>query len=226
MVLYGPTGIGKTTLLLELEERFRAARIRCVRAPLTHGLDNITGALELAFPKEIGRTDAGGAGRWWPASQLQGGVLLLDHLTQVSDDMVGFLRWLRGGIMGVMTAVDVDMRSADGQRLRPGRLGTLSIRMPGTSGEVLHKLLHQQVAGRGLPELDADTQRRLVRAAEGRPGWILKCAQLQSDDRYRKGSQLLVSELCAATEQALRQQIPAGLPRAERQQTSNSVLRE
>ena len=203
MVLHGPHGIGKTTLLLELETRLRAAGVTCVRVPQTHSLGDITRELQQAYPAEGTAGDDGG-GREWKAAELQGGVLLLDHLTHLTNSMVRFLHWVRGGTMGVLSAVDVEVEE-ERRRLRPHRLGALSVRMPGLSADLLHDLLRQRAVELHLPALDTESARRLVRAAEGRPGWILKCLELQAETRYWQGEQLFASLLCTDTEAALHQ---------------------
>jgi hypothetical protein len=180
MVLYGPHGIGKTTLLLDLQARMRNAGVRCARAPHTQSLDDITHALEEAYPTadDARRT----VSRQSPVD-LKGGVLLLDHVKEVTNAMVGFLRRLRGASIGVLTAVDVEVES-ERRRLRPWRLGKLSVRMPPASADLLHDLLQARSAERGLPKLEPEVERRLIRAAEGRPGWIVECVRLQSDARF------------------------------------------
>lgn len=137
MVLYGPHGIGKTTVLMDLAARMKAAGIVCARAPETRGLEDIDRALAVAHPpKESSGLSYNPRGRRvWKAEELKASVLLLDHLTHVTKGMVRFMHWLRNGMMGVLTAVDVEVQEED-WRLRPWRLGTLSIRMPNASGEL------------------------------------------------------------------------------------------
>jgi MoxR-like ATPase len=205
-VLYGPHGIGKTTLFADLESRLRSAGIPCARSPETHCLDDITHALEQAYPQvdteDVTRRTA--RSRLWQAADLTRGVLLLDHLTDVSNAMVSFLRRLHGGIVGVLTAVDVEVER-ERRKLRPWRLGALSIRMPGAATTLLRDLLHGRCADLQVPALDPEVERRLIRAAEGRPGWILQCAQLLPDSRYWQGQQLFVSVVSTDTEILLRQ---------------------
>ncbi|HTY50864.1 MAG TPA: AAA family ATPase [Steroidobacteraceae bacterium] len=210
MVVYGPKGIGKTRLLLDLEARLHAAGISCARSPQTQCLDDVTRALEAAFPaidtQDVARRTA--RERLWNAADLQGGVLLLDHLTAVTNAMVGFLRRLRGGVMGVISAVDVEVER-ERRRLRPWRLGALSVRMPPAPPELIRALLQERMAALKLPCVDRDAERRLILAARGRPGWILQCADLLADGRYWHGAQLFVSVVSTDTEIALRRGLPA-----------------
>jgi hypothetical protein len=121
------------------------------------------------------------------------------------------MRWLRGGVMGVITAVDMEVEREE-RRLRPWRLGALSIRMPGASADLLRDLLRERSTQLQLPTLDADVERRLIREAQGRPGWILQCVRLQTQAHYWQGTQLFASALCGDTEAALQQESLERLP--------------
>ena len=206
LVLFGPRGIGKSTLLVELEGRLRDGGTPCARAPATRCLDDITRALEQAYPTvathAIARRTA--RARLWNAADLRRGVLLLDHLTQVSDAMVSFLRRLHGGVLGVLSAVDVEVER-ERRQMQPWRLGATRIRMPRTSNTVLRELLRARCAELGSPVPAPETERRLLRAARGRPGWVIACAQGLADARYWRGRQLFVALLCTDTEITLRQ---------------------
>jgi hypothetical protein len=221
MVLYGPHGIGKTTLLRDLETRVRNAGVACGYSPQTRHLDDIQRALEQAYPG-LAFEEAAQLSTRSPSSgapDAKPGVLLLDHLTDVSSPMVGLLRRLRSGLMGVLTSVDGEVER-ERPRLRPWRLGALSVRMPRASVMLLRDLLRQGSADLQLPELDPDTERRLIRAAEGRPGWILQCVQLQTQGRYWQGRQLFATLLCNDTETAVQQSVLSRLPPRE----GNSTL--
>jgi hypothetical protein len=205
-MLFGPRGIGKTTLLSDLEVRLRSKGVPCARTSATSCLDDITRALEEAYPEvdtlAIARRSA--RGRLWRAADLQRGVLLLDHLTGVSNAMVGFLRRLRGGVIGVLTIVDVDVER-ERQRMKPWRLGALSVRMTPMPAARLHDLFQDRCDELDLPRLDPEIERKIVHAARGRPGWILRCAELAAHPQYWQGGQLFVTLLCTDTELALRQ---------------------
>jgi hypothetical protein len=209
MVLYGARGSGKSTLLADLEKRLIGAGVPCARAEATHSLDDITHALERAFPA-ANSADAPlrtAQPRTWKAADLQGGVLLLDHLTDVSNLMVNFLRRLRGGIVGVLTAVDTEVER-ERMSFKPWRLGALSMRMPPVSPVRLHELLKARCASLNVPLPGLHAEEQLVRAANGRPGWIVTCVELQAQGHYRQGQQLFVSELSFDTENALQRLLP------------------
>lgn len=206
LVLYGPRGSGKSTLIADVEARLIRGGVPCARSKATRCLNDITRALEDAYPavdtSEVTRRTA--RARLWSAADLRGGVLLLDHLTDVSNAMVGFLRRLHGGVVGALAAIDVEVER-ERQRMKPWRIGALSVRMPRTPAPQLRQLLLTRCADFGLAPPGRDVERRLLRAARGRPGWILQCAQLETQTRYWRDDRLSVALLCTDTEIALRQ---------------------
>ncbi|HTW38907.1 MAG TPA: ATP-binding protein [Steroidobacteraceae bacterium] len=206
LALYGPRGSGKSTVLAELEGRLLRAGVPCGRAPATICLDDITRALARAYPavdtEEVARRTA--RHRLWSAADQRSGVLLLDHLQDISNAMVSFLRRrLHGGVLGVLSAVDVDdEREREG--MKPWRFGALSVRMPVTSRLRLRKLLDSRRRELHLPSLELRDECRLLAAARGRPGWIVKCTELERDGRYWRNDRLLVGVLCTDTQAAVR----------------------
>ncbi len=205
LALYGPRGSGKSAVLGELESRFRLARVPCGRAASTTCLDDITRALGQAYPAvdtaRIARRAA--RSRLWNAADGRFGVLLLDQLEDISNAMVSFLRRLRGGVMGVLSAVDVD-DEWERESMRPWRFGALSVRMPATSRPRLRRLLRSRRGTLHLPTLEPEEEHRLLAGARGRPGWIIQCTELERDGRYWRNERLLVGVLCTDTEAAVR----------------------
>jgi hypothetical protein len=203
VVLYGPFGSGKSALLTDLETRLVSGGVPCARVAFTRSLDDITQALDRAYPfANILEAPSGADRRLRNAADLTGGVLLLDHLVDVSNAMVKFLRRLRGGILGVLTAVDTEI-DRERRRMRPWRLGALAVRMPPVSAALLRELLRAQCTEHHLPLPTPDVEWQLAREARGRPGWVLKCVELQLRGSYQQGEQLFVSALSADTEIAL-----------------------
>jgi predicted ATPase len=212
LVLYGPRGSGKSVLLAGLRERFAHTRIPCGLSAVTAHLDDVTRALARAYPdvdtavatRRIARA------RLRMAADRNGGVLLLDHVTHVNTAMIGFLRRLRGGIVGVLLAVDVENKR-DRERLRHRHLGTSTLPMPPASPRRLRKLFRDCCAQDGATRLHPNESRNIIRAARGRPGWIVQCARLMRQARYWRNETLLVSVLCLDTEIMLRQEPPGPL---------------
>jgi predicted AAA+ superfamily ATPase len=108
IVLWGPRGSGKTTLLQTVEREF--CDVHHALSIATSHLDDITRTLERAYaevPTQGVKRRAARSRLWW-AADADPGCLLLDHVTQVPAAMKGWLRRLRGGVVGVVLAVDVD----------------------------------------------------------------------------------------------------------------------
>jgi predicted ATPase len=206
LVLYGPRGSGKSTLLEHLHARLGQRGVPCALAPATAHLDDITRTLERAYPgvdtTTLARRRA--RSRLRQAADRHEGVLLLDHVTAVSTAMIGFLRRLRGGIAGVVLAIDIETER-ERRRLRQRQLGTSDVAMPPMTTRRLRGLLRVRIADLDIPHLAPEQERRLLHAARGRPGWIVRCAQLLAHHRYWRRGTLYVSVLCTDTEIALRQ---------------------
>jgi hypothetical protein len=206
LTLLGPRGCGKSTLLAKLHCQFLVAGIPCAYSAVTTSLDDITRALERAYPgvdaARIARRAA--RARLWLAADQCSGILLLDHFSSVSNAMVFFLKRLHGRIAGVLTAVDIDDERERSRMRRPSRYGAMSVRMPLTPTRQLRRLLYALTGGLGLSPFASDVEQRLLESARGRPGWIVKCAELACEPRYWCEHGLLASALCIDTEAAVR----------------------
>lgn len=205
LTLFGPRGCGKSTVLAQLRLRLQRSGIPSACSPLTASLDDITRAMERAYPGvdtlAVARRTA--RVRLWHAADGRPGVLLLDHFRCSGSAMVSFLRHLHGKVAGVLTVVDVDTEKEHGG-MRPWRYGALSVRMPLATARQLRGLLAERWSALRLPALDEDVVRALVDAARGRPGWIGTCVELACEPRYWCMHGPLVSVLCVDTEAAVR----------------------
>jgi len=226
LVLYGPRGSGKSTLLASLYSRIVRNGIPCALSTATAHLDDITRAFARAYPDvnttTLPRRKA--RARLKIAADRNEGVLLLDHVTGISTAMIGFLRRLRGGIAGVLLAVDVE-KERDGQRLRHRHLGTLALPMPPAPTGRLRRLFRQCRAKHRLPRLPPNQERQIIRSARGRPGWIMQCARLIPEERYWRGKLLQASLLCVDTEITLRQGHLKLLPPKEGGNVNQRIVR-
>lgn len=213
LTLHGPRGSGKSTVLIELHARLRRRAVACAYSPCATALDDITRALERAYPGvstlDVGRRTA--RVRLWYAADRRAGVLLLDHFRCNGSATVSFLRRLHGKIAGVLTAVDVDS-DKERIRLQPWRYGATSVRMPLAGTRHLRRLLDERWTALGLKPLDGHVAHTLVAAARGRPGWIMKCTQLACEPRYWCARGPLVTVLCVDAEVATRYEAPAVAP--------------
>jgi AAA domain (dynein-related subfamily) len=204
VVLYGPRGMGKSVLTQQLYARFRRDRVPCALCNSTSSLDDITRTMEAAFPhvdtRSVSRKTA--RARLWDAADHRGCVLLLDHISDVGTAMVGFGRRLRGGIAGVLFVVDVDV-DREKQWMRHKRLA-LSVRMPPMPARQLRALLRSGSDECGLA-IDGETERQILKAAQGRPGWIVQATRLMGQARYWHEGHLYPTLLCTDTEITVRQ---------------------
>ncbi len=206
LVLYGPRGSGKSTLLAKLHARLARAGIPCALSSATSCLDDITRTFARAYPDvdTVTITRRKARARLVTAADRRAGVLLLDQVSAVNTAMIGFLRRLRGGVAGILLAVDVE-KKYDRQRLRHRHLGTLSLPMPLASPRRLRRLFRDRCTDGKVPSLSPIHEHQIIRAAHGRPGWIAQCARLIAHGRYWHDKILHVSVLCVDTEIALRQ---------------------
>jgi energy-coupling factor transporter ATP-binding protein EcfA2 len=204
LILYGPRGSGKSTLVSQLHARLARANTPCGVAQYTACLDDITGAMEAAYPEVntqgVARRTA--RARLCSAEEKRGCVLLLDHLTKVSTAMVGFCRRLRGGVAGILFVVDVDVER-ERQRMRAKRLA-ISVRMPPVSIQQLRALLRSRCAEHRL-SVGQKMEGQILRAARGRPGWIMQCTTLMPQACYWTEGQLHPTLLCTDAEITIRQ---------------------
>jgi predicted ATPase len=209
LILFGPRGVGKSTLLTVLQEENRALGAPCGLSRATSGLADVVGALAQAYPtvdiEGLGRRAA--KARLRSAADRMSGVLLLDHATTVTTAMLGYLRRLRGGIAGALLVADVDTEH-ERKRLRAWHIGALSVRMPLTSDRQLHQMLISALHGGDLPELEPRFAQQIAHTARGRIGWLMECIERMYEKEYWRDGRLHLAALCTDTEIALRQSHP------------------
>lgn len=95
----------------------------------------------------------------------RGGVLLLDHVTDVSNAMLGYLRRLRGGVAAALLVIDVDAER-ERQRFQKHRLGMFWVSMPSAPSRRLRRLFRVLLRGDGVPRLPPDQERQIIRLKE------------------------------------------------------------
>jgi hypothetical protein len=206
LFLYGPRGSGKSTLLASMRDDYCSRLIPCAIAPQISGLRDIVTALSQAYPEvdleDLNRRAVGVRLRL--AADRISGVLLLDHTREITTAMIGYLRRLRGGVVGALMVVDIDS-DFERERLRDWRRHALCLRMPLMSNGQLRRLLVSQWGTCGLPAIDQRITRHLIHAARGRVGWLTDCVRRLQMPDYWSGSRLRVGGLCIDTEIAIRE---------------------
>lgn len=209
LILYGPRGAGKSTLLGEMAELFKLMQIPCGLAVRTSSLSDVVSALANAYPGAAvaGLSKRGARSCLRSIADTAPGVLLLDHVTMVNTTMLGYLRRLRGGIVGTLLVVDIDSER-EREQLRGWQVGALSNRMPLMSNHHLRQLLAAASGAGETPQMDAPMSRHIVRCARGRVGFVAECARRLCLQDYWQAGRLRVEALCMDTEIALRQSRP------------------
>jgi hypothetical protein len=124
-------------------------------------------------------------------------------VTKVPAAMKGWLRRLRGGVVGVVLAVDVNS-PRERQWLRGMKIGCTSLRMPPVDSRYLASLLNHLWTAAEFAPLVPSMRRTLVRNARGRPGWVVQCTTLAANRRYWRTGQLQANALSTDTGMTLR----------------------
>jgi len=185
---------------------YRARLIPCAIAAQTSGLSDIVTALSQAYPE----VDIDGLSRRAASLRLRltadrlSGVLLLDHTRELTTAMIGFLRRLRGGIVGALLAVDIDS-DFERERLLGWRRHALCVRMPLIASRGLRRHLLCECARRDMPAIESKVARHIIHAARGRVGWLHECVRRLQMPDYWEGGQLHIGGLCTDTEIAVRE---------------------
>ena len=123
------------------------------------------------------------------------GVVLLDHLRTATPAMKRFLTSLWGTGLGLIIAGDIE-HARDRERIRGFRLTYRELVVPALGWRHSAQLLDRALAARRLPHpIAAPDRTKLLRVAQGRPGWILGIADRLSAQRYWRGGRICVEVL-------------------------------
>jgi hypothetical protein len=190
ILLYGPVGAGKSTVLRWLDARAEARGVPRGLAPVTETLGDLTAALARAYPDvDVDFVPMRQArARLRNAVEQRPGILLLDHLGRTGGAFKGALRVLRGLRAGVLLAADVD-QPRDHERVRRLHLVQYELELPPLHGSTMRALVRSMLAATDLPYPLADEDiSALVTATAGLPGraaWIVET--LHDSKAWRHG---------------------------------------
>lgn len=189
-----------------MRNHFVLRSVPCAIAPQTLGLPDVVTALSQAYPNAategLGRRALGVRLRL--VADRTPGVVLLDHTRELTNATTGFLRRLRGGIIGILLVVDIDSEF-ERERLRAWRRHALCVRMPLMPNSRLRRLLHSSCSMRPLPAIEPALSRQIVRAARGRVGWLCECIRHLDFPEYWRGGRLHLGALCTDSEITVRE---------------------
>jgi hypothetical protein len=190
VLLHGPVGAGKTSILRALETRARARGAPCGVSPTTESLGDLTRALLGAYPRVDARSGAMRQirARLRNAVEQAPGLLLLDHLGKTGTAFKGALKALRGTGVGVLLAADVE-QPRDHDRVRNLRLTHREIELPPLHGSTMRALVKSLVADARLPfPLTDEDIRTLAAATDGLPGRAVRfVSSLGGPGAWRQG---------------------------------------
>ncbi len=199
MLVHGPWGIGKTTILTEAARTAREAGFRVGYFARTESLADVVRALEAAYP-----IAAAGS---MPARQRRSslrlaveqdpGLLVLDSLDANGTALVGILRSLRGKKLAVLAAAEVE-DAVDLAIARSSGLAYRELAVPRLGGRDLGKWL--ELLNRKFPlpfHLNVTARGALLDLADGRPGVLERAWARLRANRYWRGSVPLLETVAA-----------------------------
>jgi len=200
VLLYGPIGIGKTSILEAVKRSIEKENRPCGFSPQTSSLSDLTAALLRAYPDidAEGRTPRQVRSALRMAVERNPGVVLLDHLRNAGTHFKGYLASFRGTRLGAIIAADVEV-PRDHDRFRAMHFAYREEKVPPLANRYLRRLLAEALAKQSVPQplSEADGE-ALVKAAHGRPGWILLIAELLQNPDYWSGGRVHVKSILAS----------------------------
>lgn len=186
VLLYGPMGIGKTAILEAVRQAVEKEHRPCGLSTQTRSLSDLTAALLRAYPAvpSEGRTQRQIRSAMRLAIEQNPGTLLLDHLGEVGTQIKGYLRSLRGRGLGVLLAADVEA-PRDHARFRAMHLAYIEMQVPPLPPRYMNRIGESALAEKSLPHPLTEADRSaLIKAAQGRPGWLPMICDLLLDPAY------------------------------------------
>lgn len=188
VLLCGPLGVGKSTVLQAVAKRARESGRPCGMARRTACLGDVTRALAGAYPEAHARTQRGLRSFLRRAVEDKPAVLILDHVLKAPAALKGFLRSLRGTRTGVLFAIDAD-QPRDHAWARQLHLTHREVKLPPLSRRDMRRLVHTRLhaAEQRLVEEDEEY---LLDVARDRPGWLDMIVERLADEQYWRSARV------------------------------------
>lgn len=178
VLVYGPRGVGKTTLLGAVESKVRRSGRPCSMAHRTEVLADVVSALARCYPEVSGPSRLQTRARLRAAARERPAVLLLDHLGAATPAVRSYLRGFRGTGLGVIIAANVE-HARDRSQVRLRRLAYREVEVPPLERRVLERFLNAQLEKQPLERALASADRvKLLKVAAGRPGVVALLLEL------------------------------------------------
>lgn len=219
ILVHGPWGIGKTTLLVEVARAAQNAGVRVAYRAQTESLGDVVATIEEAYggPEHMEGTARHRKSRSRLVCETERGLILLDGFRAGGTALVGFLRSLRGKQLAVIAAVDVE-HPRDLAAARAAGVAYHEIAVPPLASRSLGRYLDQLLATAPPPfDLTTAGRRAVLRLARGCPGVLERAwARLQEPRYWRDGAPLIetigadirVQRLAARRIAASREEMP------------------
>jgi hypothetical protein len=184
LLLLGPLGAGKSTVLAAVAERLRAEGRPCGSVPRTASLRDMTLAAVLAYPELATTGWKQGAIRraLSQAMESRPPVLVLDGIVGATPPMRKYLHVLQGRGVGLLIAAD-SQNQRDHLRIRGLRLACREVVLPPLEARVVREIL--------APLAPAGWLDALAAIAHGNPGRAERAAVLAKEQRYWSNGALL-----------------------------------
>lgn len=197
VLVFGPLGIGKSSILSEAVRCMRRRGTPCGFSERTTTFQDIVRGLEGAYPgiEAHGRKHRQLRYRLRLSIESRRGVLVLDHLSSVGTAAKGLLRYARGLRLGILIGADIE-NPRDHAWLRSLRLSHREFRVPPLPDRYLETVFDTALSAIVLPHpLDEAASSSIVEKAQGRPGWIVRMARRLEEERYWSHGRVLVDLL-------------------------------
>jgi len=193
VLVYGPRGIGKSTIISQVARKVRAAGRPCAVWPETEMFRDVVFGLSEIYPhvQIEGKNHRQLRNAFRLSIEAEPGVLLLDHFREAGTALKGFLRYLRHSGLGILIAADAD-HARDHHRLRRARLTHREVAVPPLTIPLLRKVFQDALGPIQLPHvLDESSLLAVLETARGRPGMIQPIIHRLASPRYWSNGEVL-----------------------------------